>query len=164
MPKISEGSKPSGKTSLLLRLQTERFAAAILVGLLLFFVSYLADWFMFRWGISGYHTILDNLVVGFCAAVAAYLWVRFEAERQARAREKMILLVELNHHIRNALTLLGQTAVLQDGPAKLRLIDEAVERVDRVLTELVPTVGETLTPRLFLDDRKTRPDSKDSRQ
>jgi len=61
--------------------------------------------------------------------------------------------VELNHHIRNALTLLSQSAALQDGPEKFRLIDEAVERVDRVLTELVPTVGETQTPRLFLNDR-----------
>jgi hypothetical protein len=92
-------------------------------------------------------------LIGACAAVAAYMWARYEAERQARAREKMILIAELNHHIRNAVTLLGQSAALEDGPNKLRLIDEAVDRIDRVLTELVPTVGETQTPRLFLDER-----------
>ena len=121
--------------------------------MLLFGVSYLTDWILFWMKIPGVSTIANNLVIGGCAAVAAYIWARYEAERQARAREKMILIAELNHHIRNAVTLLGQSAALEDGPTKLRLIDEAVDRVDRVLTELVPTAGETQTPRLFLDDR-----------
>lgn len=125
---------------------------AVLVGLVLFFVSYVADWALSLVGISFVASIVNNIVIGACGGAVAYMWARFEAERQARAREKMILLVELNHHIRNALVILGQSAALQDGPEKLRLIDEAVDRVDRVLTELVPTVGETSAPRLFLDD------------
>jgi hypothetical protein len=135
------------------RLKLERLGAALLVGALLFAVSYLADWVLFWLNIPGVSTISNNLVIGACAAAAAYIWARYEAERQARAREKMILIVELNHHIRNAVTLLGQSAALEDGPTKLRLIDEAVDRIDRVLTELVPTAGETQTPRLFLEER-----------
>jgi sugar phosphate isomerase/epimerase len=142
-------------------LKMERFAAAILVGLLLFGVSYLADWILFRMGIAGAQTIVDNLVIGVIAALAAYLWARYEAERQARARERMILLIELNHHIRNALTVLGHGATLENGPDKLRLIDEAVDRVDRVLTELVPTAGERSVPRLYLED--PQPNLRDSR-
>ena len=65
----------------------------------------------------------------------------------------VILIAELNHHIRNAVTLLGQSADLPDGPDRSRLINEAVDRVDRVLTELVPTADETDAPRLFLKDR-----------
>ena len=137
----------------LTRLRMERLGAAFLVGFLVFLVSYFADWVLYWMKIPNIQTIMNNVVVGICGAVAAYIWARYEAERQARARDKMILVVELNHHIRNALTLLSQSAALQDGPEKFRLIDEAVERVDRVLTELVPTVGETQTPRLFLNDR-----------
>jgi hypothetical protein len=136
------------------RLRLERLGAALLVGALLFGVSYLADWVLFWLRIPEVTTIANKVVIGVCAAVAAYIWARYEAECQARAREKMILIAELNHHIRNAVTLLGQSAALEDGPTKLRLIDEAVDRVDRVLTELVPTAGETQTPRLFLDDRE----------
>jgi sugar phosphate isomerase/epimerase len=141
-------------------LKTERFLAAILVGLLLFGVSYLADWVLFRMGIQGVQTILDNLVIGVIAALAAYLWARYEAERQARARERMILLIELNHHVRNALTILGHGATLENGPEKLKLIEEAVDRVDRVLTELVPTAGERSVPRLYLED--PQPNLRDS--
>jgi hypothetical protein len=135
------------------RLKLERFGAALLVGMLLFGVSYAADWALFWAKVPLISTVADNVLIGACAAVAAYIWARYEAERQARAREKMILIAELNHHIRNAVTLLGQSAALEDGPTKLRMIDEAVDRIDRVLTELVPTAGETQTPRLFLDDR-----------
>jgi hypothetical protein len=139
------------------RLKLERFGAALLVGALLFGVSYLADWVLFWLKIPEVSTIANKVVIGVCAAAAAYIWARYEAECQARAREKMILVAELNHHIRNAVTLLGQSAVLEDGPDKLRLMDEAVDRIDRVLTELVPTAGETNTPRLFLDDQAPRP-------
>jgi hypothetical protein len=135
------------------RLKLERLGAAVLVGALLFGVSLLANWVLFWLKIPVVSTIANNVVIGICGAVAAYIWVRYEAERQARAREKMILIAELNHHIRNAVTLLGQSAALADGPDKLRLIDEAVDRLDRVLTELVPTAGEAQSPRLFLDER-----------
>jgi len=135
------------------RLKLERLGVAVLVGAALFGVSYLADWVLFWLKIPGVTTIANNIVIGACAAVAAYLWARYEAERQAHSREKMILIAELNHHIRNAVTLLGQSAALEDGPNKLRMIDEAVDRIDRVLTELVPTAGETQNPRLFLDER-----------
>lgn len=125
----------------------------MLVGAVLFGVSYLTDWILFALKMPGVSTLANNVVIGGCAAVAAYIWARYEAERQARAREKMILIAELNYHIRNAVTLLGQSAALQDGPDKLRLIDEAVDRIDRVLTELVPTAGEAQSPRVFLDER-----------
>ena len=92
------------------RLRLERFGAALLVGALLFGVSYLADWILFWLKIPEVSTIGNKVVIGLFAAVAAYIWARYEAERQARAREKMILIVELNHHIRNAVTLLGQSA------------------------------------------------------
>ena len=137
----------------LTRLKLERLGAALLVGLLLFIVSDFMDWLLYWMKISNVETIVNNVVIAVCGAVAAYIWVRYEAERQARARDRMILVIELNHHIRNALTLLSQSATLQEGPEKLRMIDEALERVKRVLTELVPTVGEVDAPRLYLEDR-----------
>jgi len=96
---------------------------------------------------------LNELLIGVCAGIATLMLMKYREERLSRAREKMILVSELNHHIRNAVTLLGQSAALPDSPEKLRMIDAAVDRVDRVLTELVPTANTTDTPRLFLEDR-----------
>ena len=146
-----------------LQLRRERLLVAFLVGAALFVVSFLTDRVLLHYGVNLARTIWDNLVIGFFGAIAAYLWARYEAERQARARERMILLVELNHHIRNALTVLAQTATLAEGPEKLRLIDEAVERVDRVLTDLVPTVGDRAVPRLYLEEDPKRPEPSHSK-
>jgi hypothetical protein len=132
----------------------DRIVAGFLVGLFLFGLTYVFEILLARMGIAPVDTILNNLAVGVLGAVAAYLWVRYESERQARAREKLILAIELNHHIRNALALISECASLQDEQVKYRLIDAAIDRIDRVLTELVPTAGETQQPRFFLD----RPD------
>ena len=138
-----------------LRLKPERVVAATVIGLVLFFVSYAADLFLFRIGVAGAQTIVDNVLIGLVGAAAAYLWVRYEAERHARVREKMILLVELNHHIRNALKIISESSLVRDDEKRLQLIDEAVDRVDRVLVELVPSVGEVTSPRLSLEERMT---------
>lgn len=139
------------KAKALRGLALERFLAALLVGLVLFLVSYALDLFMERMGVVAAETLVNNFVIAICGALAAYLWARFEAEKQARAREKMILIVELNHHIRNAFNLISQSSVVPDERERLLLIDSAIERVDRVLTELVPTVGEAASPRLFFE-------------
>jgi hypothetical protein len=131
--------------------RTDRLIAGLLVGLFLFGLSYFLEILLARIGVAPIDTILNNVVIGLLGAAAAYLWVRYESERQARAREKLILAIELNHHIRNALALISECASLQDEQVKYRLIDAAIERIDRVLTELVPTAGETQGPRFFLD-------------
>jgi two-component sensor histidine kinase len=134
--------------------KTERAAVAITIGLILFAVSYAAEVALFWLHMQGVQTIVDNVLIGFVGAAAAYLWVRYEDERHARVREKMILLVELNHHIREALATISESSLVQDEEKRLQLVDEAVERVDRVLVELVPTVGEVANPRLSLTERK----------
>jgi hypothetical protein len=139
------------------KLKLEPFGAALAVGALVCGVSYLTDWAFAALNISRAIGLANKVMIGVCAAVAAYIWLRYEEECSARLREKVILIAELNHHIRNAVTLLGQSAALPDGPDRSRLIDEAVDRVDRVLTELVPTANETDAPRLFLNDRPPCP-------
>src|ERR1700685_4707326 len=94
------------------RLKLERFGAALLVGALLFGVSYFSEWALFWLRIPAVSTIKDNIAIGLCAAMAAYIWARYEAERQAHAREKIILVAELNHHIRNGVAVRARAAVL----------------------------------------------------
>jgi len=142
------------------RLKLQAFGAALVAGALVGGVSYLSDWAFASLNISRASVIANKLMIGVCAAIAAYIWLRYEEECSARIREKTIVIAELNHHIRNAVTLLGQSAALPEGPERSRLIDEAVNRVDRVLTELVPTANQIDEPRLFLKDRPSGLNSK----
>lgn len=64
-----------------------------------------------------------------------------------RAKERMILIAELNRHVRSALTAIRHASSLDDAAQRIQNVDEAIERIDRVLLELVPTVGSAEAPR-----------------
>jgi len=129
---------------------------ALTAGLILCSASYVLNLFLSRFGITGAATILDDLAMGLLGALLlmVYLSALYESQCHARAKERAILVVELNHHIRGALTALGYCVMLDDREERLRLYDDAVATIDRVLTDLVPTIGSTEEPRLFLSEEK----------
>lgn len=65
----------------------------------------------------------------------------------------MTLVAELNHHVRNALVAIQYSSSLDDKDERTRRVSEAVERIDRVLMELVPTVASAESPRYFLPEQ-----------
>lgn len=131
----------------------ESLRPALITGLLLYFASYAMDLILYRLNIPGAATILNDVAVGLLGAILVlfYLSASYESQIMARARERMIMVAELNLHIRNALTLTGLAATLEDRQERLRLVDEASARIDKVLTELVPTAGSADGPRFFLE-------------
>jgi hypothetical protein len=130
----------------------DRMKPALAAFFALFFASYVMDLILDHLGVSGAATILNDLAIGILGVLLLlfYLSASYENHNMARARERMILVAELNHHIRNSLTVIGHAATLEDKGDRLRRIDEAMERIDVVLTDLVPTVGSATSPRFFL--------------
>ena len=79
-----------------------------------------------------------------------FLAVALKGERDARIRERLILIAELNHHVRNALTTIVLYSEYPDLKQRLQQTTEAVERIEWVLRELVPTAAfREGKPRLF---------------
>ena len=64
----------------------------------------------------------------------------------------MVLTAELNHHVSKAVTAIANSTMIQDEAERSQVMDEAIDRVDRVLTELVPAVHEDRDPRYFMSD------------
>lgn len=62
------------------------------------------------------------------------------------AKERMQLIAEMNYRIRGALSLIEQSATLDDRDERLRGVDEAVRRIDVVLTDFLPTAGTAAVP------------------
>jgi len=127
---------------------------ALTAGLILCSASFVLNLFLSRLGITGAATILDDLAMGLLGTLLlmVYLSALYESQCHARAKERAILVVELNHHIRGALTALGCCVMLEDREERLRQYDDAVATIDRVLTDLVPTIGSTEEPRLLLPE------------
>lgn len=135
-----------------------RLKPALFSGLVLFLFSYGADIALGWFRHPSYALIFNDLAVGIVGALllVLYLTTSYENDAYARAKERMILVLELNHHIRRALSLIEESAMLEDRDERVRRVDEAIAKIDFVLTDLVPTIGSTNKPRyvLPLEERK----------
>lgn len=124
-------------------------AGAVMTGIL-FLISYMVDVTLAAAGMSPAATVLNDAAIALIAAsvLIFYLFSSRTEQIFLRARERMNLTAELNHHLRHVLSDMREAAGVEDREERLRLMDEAIERADRVLIDLVPTVSAERPPRL----------------
>ena len=131
-----------------------RLKPAIFTGLVLFLFSFGADlavtWFRHPANVW----FFNDLAVGIVGALllVLYLSISYENDAYARAKERMILVLELNHHVRRALSLIEESAMIENREERIRRVDEAIAKIDFVLTDLVPTIGSAKRPRIVLPE------------
>ena len=125
-------------------------AASVAAGVL-FAVSYAADAILWVLNIPAAATITNNLAIAIIGAAVVLVFLRRRHQREivARAKERAIIVAEMNHHIRNAMTPLVLGVSSDDLNERLRTLDQATDRVDYVLTDLLPTSGSAGKPRYF---------------
>jgi hypothetical protein len=138
-------------TSLSNWLNEYNLKAAVVAGLVLFAMSYVADAVLYYLGIAATATILDDVAIALTGAAMLVFFLVQSHKNQivARAKERAIIVAEVNHHIRNAMTPLALVMASPDTGERLRILDMATDRLDHVLTELLPTAGATSEPRYY---------------
>jgi hypothetical protein len=136
-------------------LTPERFKPALITGLTLFFVSFLMDLVLSWFGVPAAATILNNVAIGLLGSLLLifFLYSLNLEQNYKRGKERMTLVAELNHHVRNALVVIQYSSSLDDKEERTRRVGEAVDRIDRVLTDLVPSVASAKSPRYFLPEQ-----------
>lgn len=129
---------------------------ALVIGFVLSVCNYALDVLLFWMGIPKAATVFDDLTVGVLGAVLSLFYMSSVRTNQIylRAKERMILTAELNRHVRGALTSIRQAASLEDAGKRMHRVDEAIEQIDRVLLELVPTVGSADAPRALSPEQE----------
>lgn len=129
-------------------LSFERMSPALLSGLILFAASFFTDIILDWIGTPGQARLFNYLAIGLIGAllILFFLSASYENQVYARAKERMQLIAEMNYRIRGALSLIEQSATLDDRNERLRGVDEAVRRIDVVLTDFLPTVGTAAEP------------------
>jgi hypothetical protein len=120
-----------------------RLEAPLLTGLVLFVTSYTGDVILEWRGASHTSTILNNLAIGVLGGFTLlfYLSASYEYHNYKRVKEQMALISEVNRQVREALVDISESAMLEDRDERLMRLDEATERIDNVLTRLVPTAA-----------------------
>lgn len=131
----------------------EYFKDAVVIGVVLCAWSYGVDVLLFWLKMPKAVTVFDDLMVGVFGAALSLFYMSSVRTNQIylRAKERMILTAELNRHVRTALTAIRHATSLDDTAQRIQKVDEAIEQIDRVLLELVPTVGSAEAPRPLSD-------------
>ena len=119
----------------------DRTKDVIAAGAILFAATY--DLILDRFGVRAASTIIDNLAIAALGALSLWFYLS-ETDRNrnvARARERILLAAELNYQVRDAVALIARSAILEDRRERLRQVDEAVDRIDGLLADIVPLRG-----------------------
>ncbi|HTV59380.1 MAG TPA: hypothetical protein VMJ93_10960 [Verrucomicrobiae bacterium] len=124
-------------------LTDHKLRSSVGVAVVLFISSIACDKLMYWRGVAAAQTYFNDVVIGLTGGICAGLILSYQASRDAmeRARERMILTAELNHQLRNAVLHMTNSALLPNEMDRLRAMDDAVQQIDEVLTELVPAGG-----------------------
>lgn len=127
----------------------EYLKPALVIGFVLAVWSYGIDVLLFWLRIPKAATVFDDFTVGVLGAGLSLFYMSSVRTNQIylRAKERMILTAELNRHVRSALTAIRHAASLEDSVKRTQQVDEAIEQIDSVLLDLVPTVGSADAPR-----------------
>jgi hypothetical protein len=135
---------------------SRRRTAVAALSVLLFSLSCALDQILYWRGINGAQTLWNDIVIAMLGGAALWFFLTLQAERQelAHARERMMVTAELNHHIRRAMSVVASSVVLEDEEDRLRLVDQAVEQIDHVLMNLVPTADERDRLRFYLEQAR----------
>ncbi len=86
-----------------------------------------------------------------------------QRSRQIETHERMQVISEMNHHVRNALQVISYWGVQERGREQLRFIEDAMDRIEWALTDVLPrgVANERKGPQLVRDrDPKQRAASK----
>lgn len=134
----------------------EHVKFAAVVGLVLYIFHYGLDLLLARWRIPEAATVWDDLAIGILGGIVSLFYMSSVRANEIflRGKERMRLTEELNHHVRKSLTSIRHAAAVEQKSDRVRRIDEAIEHIDRVLTELVPTAGKEDAPRYSLAKQK----------
>ena len=121
----------------------EILKAAGVMACMLFVVSYVVDLTLARFDVTPSSTMLNDIAIATIATgvMLFYLFATHTQHIFLRAKERMNLVAELNHHLSRALIELHSAAEVEDRDERLKMFGEALESIDNVLIELIPAVS-----------------------
>jgi hypothetical protein len=89
-------------------------------------------------GVTGVTAAVDDLLIGLLAGVLVFA---YERHQHRLILEKMRIISEMNHHVRNALQPIIYSPYLKEQAEQVRTIQEGTRRIEWALREILPGEG-----------------------
>jgi hypothetical protein len=93
------------------------------------------------WGVTGMAAAIDDMLIGLLAGVLVFA---YERHQHKTIHERMRVISEMNHHVRNALQPIIYSPYLKEQAEQVRIIQEGTRRIEWALREVLP--GEAVVP------------------
>jgi signal transduction histidine kinase len=114
-------------------------ALAALAALLVFMIAAGMDWLVLHENESRTIAIsLSDSVAAVIAGVLVFRLLQYERDRRRRLRQRLEIIAEMNHHVRNALHVISLSTYSSADQKQLAAIQESVSRIQWALREILP--------------------------
>ena len=88
-----------------------------------------------NWSVTGVTAVVDDLLIGFLAGLLVFA---YERHQHKVILEKMRMIAEMNHHVRNALQPIIYSPYLKEQAEQVKIIQEGIHRIEWALREVLP--------------------------
>jgi hypothetical protein len=95
-------------------------------------------------GVNGVTAVIDDLLTG---VLAGFLVFAYERHQHKLVLDRMRVIAEMNHHVRNALQPILYSPFLKEQAEQVRTIQEGTRRIEWALREVLPGEVEKQTPK-----------------
>ena len=112
---------------------------AALAALLVFFIGAGLDWLVLHENESLRIAVsVSDSLAAVIAGVLAFRLLQHERDRRRRLRQRLEVIAEMNHHVRNALQVISLSTYSSADQKQLAAIKESVNRIQWALREVLP--------------------------
>jgi hypothetical protein len=120
--------------------ESDKVVPVTLAVVLLFFGNVVVDEILFWRGVDAAETFLNDMIIAALGGVTVWVLLTAQARRQEmrRARERMQITIEMNKQVRGVFATMANSMLLEDESDRLRVADDAMQQIDRLLSDLVP--------------------------
>ena|SRR5512143_2844677 len=113
--------------------------AGFLAAVLVFLVGAGLDWLVLHENRSRAIAIsLSDALAAVIAGVLVYRLLLYERDRREQVRQRLEIIAEMNHHVRNALQVISLSAYSYADRQQLEAVKESVNRIQWALKEVLP--------------------------
>ncbi len=133
------------------RVNYDILRSAAVAGLVLFALTYMCDAILYFLGIAAAKTILNDVAIAVTGAALLVVFLSQSRKNQVveQAKARAMVVEAVSHYVRDVFTPLALVMSSQDTAERLRILDMATDRVDYVLSQVLPSVGIADKPRYF---------------
>jgi hypothetical protein len=111
-----------------------RIGLSVLLGFALFGLGALVNALLERRHVGGISLYFDDVILGL---IAGFLVFFYEQRRHRATLDKIRVIAEMNHHVRNALQAIALSPYAEKSQ-QIQLIDESAQRIQWALREILP--------------------------